>query len=71
MKQCLRLLDPKGGPDATYPDIISLGLWFLKYIKFETFEEFIEQDKVSIMNQWRIKNPKIAVINAPTKKTEK
>ena len=31
MKQLLHILYPKVGPDATYPDIISLGLWFLQY----------------------------------------
>ena len=34
LKQFLCLLKPKGVPDPTYPDIISLGLWFLQYINF-------------------------------------
>ena len=34
---------------------------------FATFEEFLVQEKLSIMNLWRIINSKIAVIHVPTK----
>ena len=33
INKCVRLLDPKGVTDSKYPDITSLGSWFLKYRK--------------------------------------
>ena len=34
LKQLLCLLEPKGGTNTTYPDTISLGLWYLQYSKY-------------------------------------